>query len=606
MSSLILLATLGVESLRIGEWTSVFDNLEGPAAIAQHPEGGIVIADRLTGSIDRLVASGDLTRLAEGFAGPEGVAVHATEGWMLVADTAADQVHVVAADGTRTLLGSKGTSQGSFCAPRGVAISADGSLAIADTGNDRVVLMHPDGLGTFSEQRLILGDFEQPTDVHFTPKGDLLVADSGNDRVVQVKRGAAQARTNIGVHGAFPGFLDEPIAITFTDRPVVLDRRNHRLQALTGDGEAQWLYGEHAYEFREAGGKFHYPDDVVFDVDSKQAWVLERTERRVQLFSLVPHDPALEEFVPPPAGMRAHLGPRCVVDGDLLVMTEPEAQRIFLFDARGEIPILIGQWGERGREMGLLMRSEAIALDATNQRVYLADRVNERLVELAFDWDGTVGYAENRFRMVRSIDLVAWTKARLPEASWTLRPDDLWFDGNQLHFADARNALVGVFDERWRPTLLADASTGLSAPTQVRKDPNGQYVILDANRRALFGLDQEAPRLQAIPTGTKEPGGFVYQADGALFVTDRAEDELVRIQASGRSVLAQTGSDHGELWQPAGLAIAPDGRLLVMDVGNHRAQAFDAQGKWCLTFGTGRAVTPKTRDLRRPSLLSEE
>ena len=140
----------------------------------------------------------------------------------------------------------------------------------------------------------------------------------------------------------------------------------------------------------------------------------------------------------------------------------------------------------------------------------------------------------------------------------------------------------------------------------MRKDPNGQYVILDANRRALFGLDQEAQRLQPIPTGAKEPGGFVYQADGTLFVTDRAEDELVRIQASGRSVLAQTGSDHGELWQPAGLAIAPDGRLLVMDVGNHRAQAFDAQGKWCLTFGTGRAVTPKTRDLRRPSLLSEE
>jgi DNA-binding beta-propeller fold protein YncE len=119
-------------------------------------------------------------------------------------------------------------------------------------------------------------------------------------------------------------------------------------------------------------------------------------------------------------------------------------------------------------------------------------------------------------------------------------------------------------------------------------------------------LDKEGPRLQAIPTATKEPGGFVYQSDGTLFVTDRAEDELVRIQADGRSVLAQTGSDHGELWQPAGLAIAPDGRLLVMDVGNHRAQAFDAQGEWCLTFGTGRAVTPKTRDLRRPSLLSEE
>ncbi len=189
MSSLILLATLGVESLRIGEWTSVFDNLEGPAAIAQHPEGGIVIADRLTGSIDRLNASGELSRLADGFTGPEGVAVHATEGWMLVADTAIDQVHVVGVDGTRTLLGSKGNTPDSFCAPRGVAISPSGSIAIADTGNDRVVLIHPDERGTFSDQRLILGDFDQPTDVHFTPKGDLLVADSGNDRVVQVQRG---------------------------------------------------------------------------------------------------------------------------------------------------------------------------------------------------------------------------------------------------------------------------------------------------------------------------------------------------------------------------------------------------------------------------------
>ena len=137
-------------------------------------------------------------------------------------------------------------------------------------------------------------------------------------------------------------------------------------------------------------------------------------------------------------------------------------------------------------------------------------------------------------------------------------------------------------------------------------DPNGRYVILDANRRALFGLDEEGPLLQVIPTGIKDPGGFVYQSDGTLFVTDRAKDELVRIQGDARSVLAQTGSDHGELWQPAGLALAPDARLLVMDVGNHRAQAFDAQGEWCLTFGTGRAVTPKTRDLRRPSLLSEE
>ena len=606
MSSLLLMAALSVESLRIGEPIAVFDTLGAPAAIAPHPLGGIVIADRLAGTIDRMNTSGERVRLAEGLTGPEGVAVHPDEQWLLVADTAAHQVHLVATNGDMTLLGSKGKNEGDFCAPRGVSISTDGTLAIADTGNNRVVLIMVDEGGTLAERRLILNDFEQPTDVHFTAVGDLLVADSGNDRVVRVKRGQLRERTSIGVHGAFPGFLDEPVAISFADVPIVLDRRNHRIQALTGDGEAQWLYGEHAYEFREANGKFHYPDDLVFDFKAKQAWVLERTERRVQLFSLVPHDPALEDFVPPPAGMRAHLGPRCAVDGDLLVMTEPEAQRIFLLDARGEIPILIGQWGERGREMGLLMRSEAIALDANNRRVFLADRVNKRLVELAFDWDGSVGYVENRFRMVRSIDLAAWTKARLPEAQWTLRPDDLWFDGETLHFADARNALIGSFDSRWRPTILTGQQTGLVAPSQIRKDPTGQYVVLDAASRRLLRLGETGSISEVIQTGAREPGGFVLKSDGTLFVSDRSRDEVISIQPSGRSILARSGSDHGELWQPAGLALAPDGRLLVMDEGNHRAQAFNSQGDWCLTFGTGRAVTPKTRDIRRPSLLSEE
>ena len=230
---------------------------------------------------------------------------------------------------------------------------------------------------------------------------------------------------------------------------------------------------------------------------------------------------------------------------------------------------MIGQWGERGREMGLLMAPKAIALDATNQRVYLADRVNERLVELAFDWDGTVGYAENRFRMVRSIDLVAWTKARLPEASWTLRPMTCGLTGI--------NFILPMPGTHWSGYLTNAGGRhfGGRQHWSVCSHPGAQrsqrqYVILDANRRALFGLDQEA-RVCSPFRPAKEPGGFVYQADGTLFVTDRAEDELVRIQASGRSVLAQTGSDHGELWQPAGLAIAPDGRLLVMDVGNHRA-----------------------------------
>ena len=210
--------------------------------------------------------------------------------------------------------------------------------------------------------------------------------------------------------------------------------------------------------------------------------------------------------------------------------------------------------------MGLL-GSERQA-HTTNQRVYLADRVNERLVELAFDWDGTVGYAENRFRMVRSIDLVAWTKARLPEASWTLRPDDLWFDGNRLHFADARNALVGLFDERWRPTLLADATTGLSAPTQVRRIPTGSTSFWMPTGVRCSAWTKKLC-LQPIPTGRQRAWRLCASSRWHPVCDRSGRRRTCSNSSRGRSVLAQTGSDHGELWQPAGLAIAPDGRLLA-------------------------------------------
>ena len=71
--------------------------------------------------------------------------------------------------------------------------------------------------------------------------------------------------------------------------------------------------------------------------------------------------------------------------------------------------------------------------------------------------------------------------------------------------------------------------------------------------------------------------------------------------ASGGAFVARWGGPgyrDAEFWKPAAIAPAPDGRLFVVDYGNHRAQIFSPEGEWLVTFGTGRAYTKWDR---RPS-----
>ena len=70
--------------------------------------------------------------------------------------------------------------------PRGMTITLDGNLAVADTGNKRVVVYRPNGefVSQVGGGGVVAGRFEEPTDVKVDPTdGSLLVADSWNQRI---------------------------------------------------------------------------------------------------------------------------------------------------------------------------------------------------------------------------------------------------------------------------------------------------------------------------------------------------------------------------------------------------------------------------------------
>jgi DNA-binding beta-propeller fold protein YncE len=78
-----------------------------------------------------------------------------------------------------------------FNAPTGVAVDAKGNIVVADTGNNRVVVLDTAGnlVAEYTEPNDgYTGSFNAPRSVAVEADGDLVVADTGNQRVVTIRR----------------------------------------------------------------------------------------------------------------------------------------------------------------------------------------------------------------------------------------------------------------------------------------------------------------------------------------------------------------------------------------------------------------------------------
>ena len=83
--------------------------------------------------------------------------------------------------------------------PEGTALAADGALLIADTQNDRIRRVAPNGIittiagndrGFFGDGgRAIDADLNSPSDVAVLGDGSILIADTGNDRIRRIAPG---------------------------------------------------------------------------------------------------------------------------------------------------------------------------------------------------------------------------------------------------------------------------------------------------------------------------------------------------------------------------------------------------------------------------------
>src|SRR5215213_5974099 len=198
------------------------------------------------------------------FSDPFGVAV-AADGTIYVADAGeSNRIRKISPEGNVTTLagGSEGFADGagasaSFNTPSAIALGPDGNLYVADTANNRIRKITPDG-----QVSTVAGDgnagyvdgpaakaqFNGPMGLAVSGGGDIYVADTYND-VIRMITTEGQVTTIAG--GGTPGYADGEQKVALFDTPagiivanntlIVADTGNSRLRKVSAEGNVTTL-----------------------------------------------------------------------------------------------------------------------------------------------------------------------------------------------------------------------------------------------------------------------------------------------------------------------------------------------------------------------------
>jgi DNA-binding beta-propeller fold protein YncE len=172
---------------------------------------------------------------------PYGDIAFDAEGNIYIADTGNFRVQQFAPDRTFVRAwGSKGSEDGQFLAPSGIAIGADGVVYVSDETRSDVQMFAPDGqyLATIGEKGTADGQFSVPGGVTVDAAGDVWVADWSGRRIQRFTSSGDWVDTWENSGPDDEGGLRNPNDVVVDDRGrvFVVSDFNSRLHAFSVDG----------------------------------------------------------------------------------------------------------------------------------------------------------------------------------------------------------------------------------------------------------------------------------------------------------------------------------------------------------------------------------
>jgi DNA-binding beta-propeller fold protein YncE len=246
--------------------------------------------------------------------------------------------------------------------PVGIAVRADGLLAIADPGSHAVHLLDRRA----NEHRVIVetdaDPLRSPVGVAFDTNGWLYVTDSEQGRVCVFDEDGDP-------EFSFKEHLQRPTGIAVAgDTMYVVDTGLHAVLLFDRKGSYLAQFGRRG----EGSGEFNFPTGVACD---SSVWVLDAMNYRIQEFA--PSGPPLSLFGQRGSGIGALASPKSIArdsEGHIYV-TDALMDNFQIFDRSGQLLLVVGRSGSANGEF---LSPSGIAIDG-NDTIVLVDALNRRI-----------------------------------------------------------------------------------------------------------------------------------------------------------------------------------------------------------------------------------
>ena len=184
-----------------------------------------------------------------------------------------------------------------------------------------------------------------------------------------------------------------------------------------------------------------------------------------------------------------------------------------------------------------------------------------------------------------------------------------------IFIADSQNHRIRKVDTSGNLSTVAGTTIGFSGdggaatsaqlfpPLSVAVDTSGNLFIADRGNNPIRKVDTSGNISTVAGSGTggafsgdgglatsarlNFPTGVAVDASGNLFIADRSNDRIRKVDTSGNiSTVAGTGLS-SVLQEPQGVAVDPSGNIFIADTSNHRIRKVDTSGNISTVVGTG-------------------
>ncbi|MDR6841514.1 NHL repeat-containing protein [Pseudoxanthomonas sacheonensis] len=489
------------------------------------------------------------------------------------------QLRLVAGDGVRGMRNGP-AAQVRFDDPYGVAVTEDGTLYVADAGdNNRIRRIGSDGVVTtlagfaegFADGDGTAARFNTPSGLALDRAGNLYVADTGNHAIRKVTplgrvstvagTGLAGFRDGAGTQAQFNGPIG--VAVDAHGDVYVADTYNDRIRRIDLQGRVSTLAGgDRPGNLDGVGAAARFDTPTALAVDAQGiVWVADTRNNAIR--RVAPDGTVVTPYY---AGRNALYRPMSLAlthDG-LLYVGEMSSGRVIQLSRDGRPHVLTGatQAQRLSRPAGLVLDAKGTLLvaDAGSRRLHRIAAV-EAATAMATPTLGAVGPAPD--------DPLPATDGR-----WPLHPQDGWHEvvgtlgevrGNYDN--ESRDHLHGGLDIRGDvgAQVLAIADGKVSSPSGAwGLEELGEGMAIDGLSYIHMRVGRDArgvvsdPRFQLLrdeagePERMRVPRGTRFKAGEVLGTINRMAHVHLSVGANGfeRNAVALGFSGYADHYSP--------------------------------------------------------